>query len=93
MRAFSGGHLTAFDVLLIQEPNLSKHNRCEIAKCAELRGYHAFFHSGIEDIDTAGRPYTRGGLATFVRHGLPSRSVTGVTSSGDYEALQVRIGE
>ena len=46
MRAFSGGYLAAFDVLLTQEPNLSKHNRCEIAKCAEFRGYHAFFHSG-----------------------------------------------
>lgn len=92
VQALQLGWFSDFDVAVIQEPNLSRGLYVELAGMCERRGFHLYARLAEEGTDSIGRRVARGGLATLVRHGLPSHRVGDQAREGDFERLTIRVG-
>ena len=92
VQALQLGWFSDFDVIAIQEPNLSRDLHVELAGMCERRGFHLYARPAEEGTDSLGRRVARGGLPTLVRHGLPSHRVGDQAREGDFERLTTRVG-
>ena len=81
-----------WDVIHLQEPNLSKALFLELTRMGERKGFHAYGRCAEERTDAVGRYSCRGGLVTLVRHGLPSFRVGDRYLEGEFECLSVSVG-
>ena len=70
VQALQLGWFSDFDVIAIQEPNLSRDLHVELAGMCERRGFRLYARPAEEGTDSLGRRVARGGLPTLVRHGL-----------------------